>query len=63
MSDAPTCRCGRGKMSAHDGKCGHCRTKKEKKALDDRFKPPRFFGDQAHLNDALDALPDCSGDD
>ena len=28
----PTCPCGRGKQSAYDGKCGHCRTKKEQKA-------------------------------
>jgi len=27
-----TCPCGAGKVSAYDGKCGHCRTKKEKKA-------------------------------
>lgn len=26
---AQTCRCGRGKMSAYDGKCGHCRTRLE----------------------------------
>ena len=24
------CRCGRGKVSAYDGKCGHCRTNREK---------------------------------
>lgn len=27
---APTCKCGQGKASAYDGKCGHCRTKKER---------------------------------
>lgn len=33
-----TCKCGKGKASAHDGKCGHCRTKRERQALDDKFK-------------------------
>lgn len=28
-----TCRCGRGKASAYDGKCGNCRTQKERKAV------------------------------
>lgn len=28
-----TCRCGQGKVSAWDGKCGHCRTKREREAL------------------------------
>lgn len=27
----PTCKCGRGKRSAWDGKCGHCRTRAEAK--------------------------------
>lgn len=27
------CNCGRGYMSAWDGKCGHCRTKSDKKVL------------------------------
>ena len=26
-----TCKCGRGKVSKYDGKCGHCRTRKEQK--------------------------------
>jgi hypothetical protein len=26
-----TCKCGRGKASHYDGKCGHCRTRKERK--------------------------------
>lgn len=26
------CKCGKGKVSAWDGKCGHCRTTKEQKA-------------------------------
>lgn len=25
-----TCKCGRGKVSAWDGRCGHCRTKRER---------------------------------
>jgi|694.fasta_scaffold108016_6 hypothetical protein len=25
------CRCGKGKVSAYDGKCAHCRTKEEQK--------------------------------
>lgn len=36
MSNNPnriTCKCGRGKVSAWDGKCGHCRTKKDQEAL------------------------------
>lgn len=33
-----TCRCGRGKVSAHDGKCGHCRTKRDRQLLDEKFK-------------------------
>lgn len=28
------CGCGKGYVSAHDGKCGHCRTKREKAALE-----------------------------
>lgn len=32
MSKQPTCPCGRGKQSTYDGKCGHCRTKKEQQA-------------------------------
>jgi hypothetical protein len=24
-----TCRCGKGKVSAYDNKCGHCRSRKE----------------------------------
>ena len=27
-----TCRCGKGKVSVYDGKCGHCRTRKEQEA-------------------------------
>lgn len=27
------CLCGKGYVSQWDGKCGHCRTKKEKEAL------------------------------
>lgn len=34
----PTCGCGRGKMSAHDGKCGHCRTPEDKRALNRIFQ-------------------------
>lgn len=33
MSEKEVCGCGRGYMSAHDGKCGNCRTKREKEAL------------------------------
>lgn len=29
---AQTCKCGRGKMSAYDEKCGNCRTKRERVA-------------------------------
>lgn len=25
------CKCGRGMMSAYDGKCGHCRNNRERK--------------------------------
>lgn len=32
--DRPTCRCGKGKSSAWDGKCGHCRTKAEQGRID-----------------------------
>jgi hypothetical protein len=47
-----TCRCGKGKVSAWDGKCGHCRTRKEQRAherggyLDiyGRFVPYDFKG-------------------
>lgn len=28
------CTCGKGYMSRHDHRCGHCRTKKDKEALD-----------------------------
>lgn len=49
MSDEKVCKCGKGYVSKHDGKCGHCRTKKEKKALDDAFRKQQkaldyFFG-------------------
>lgn len=29
------CKCGRGHKSAYDNKCGHCRTKRERKEMDD----------------------------
>jgi hypothetical protein len=29
VTDRPTCKCGRGKASAIDNKCGNCRTKSE----------------------------------
>ena len=28
------CKCGQGYVSAYDGKCGHCRTRKEQKAME-----------------------------
>lgn len=31
--DRTTCPCGKGKVSAWDGKCGHCRTKAEAREL------------------------------
>lgn len=31
MTTTPTCKCGRGKRSAYDGKCGHCRTNRERR--------------------------------
>lgn len=31
MTKQKVCKCGRGAVSAYDGKCGHCRTKKERK--------------------------------
>lgn len=27
------CKCGKGYVSAWDGKCGHCRTRRERQAL------------------------------
>lgn len=42
MSKTPTCKCGRGKMSAYDGKCGHCRSRKEQKAHTQRL----VYGDK-----------------
>lgn len=32
------CGCGGGYVSKHDGKCGHCRTRKEQRALEERLK-------------------------
>lgn len=32
------CKCGKGYVSHHDGKCGHCRTKYDKEQLDKYFK-------------------------
>jgi hypothetical protein len=29
-----TCRCGKGKVSAYDNKCGHCRSRKEQWAYE-----------------------------
>lgn len=31
MTNKSICKCGRGYKSKYDGKCGHCRTKREKK--------------------------------
>ena len=31
------CGCKRGYQSAYDGKCGHCRTKREKQELEKEF--------------------------
>lgn len=39
---AHVCGCGRGHVSAHDGKCGNCRTKREKKELDERHRKGEF---------------------
>lgn len=44
-------------MSAHDGKCGHCRSRKEQKALDDKFSPVRLYGRDAWLREFVDELP------
>lgn len=45
MSEKQTCKCGKGKVSQYDGKCGHCRTKREREAhrklTDDLFRNPR----------------------
>ena len=37
-----TCRCGKGKVSAYDGKCGHCRNKREKEAHSRMVDPERW---------------------
>ena len=42
-----TCKCGKGKVSKHDGKCGHCRTKKEKDELNKRLG--NMFNPADHL--------------
>ena len=36
MSDNKVCKCGQGYVSARDGKCGHCRTRKEAKVISDQ---------------------------
>lgn len=36
-SNKTVCGCGTGYMSLHDGKCAHCRTKKEQKALEQKW--------------------------
>lgn len=36
------CKCGKGYVSAYDGKCGHCRTKKERQAHQQRMNTPRW---------------------
>lgn len=47
MSHNPTrvtCKCGKGKVSAWDGKCGHCRTRHEEaihKLLREGYTPER----------------------
>lgn len=49
-----TCRCGRGKVSAWDGKCGHCRTKHEREVhrrlLDGWSKEEAQLGYRLKLN-------------
>lgn len=32
------CKCGKGYVSFHDGKCGHCRTKKDVENLNKYFQ-------------------------
>lgn len=34
MMTKPTCKCRRGKASGIDGKCGHCRSRKEQQEVD-----------------------------
>lgn len=35
--ESKVCGCGRGHKSQYDGKCGHCRTKKETKARENQW--------------------------
>jgi hypothetical protein len=46
-----TCRCRRGKASAYDGKCGNCRTQRERKAVE-RMRDgwPRAAAERGWLN-------------
>ena len=47
-----TCACRRGKASAYDGKCGHCRSQRERKAVQKmRDGWPRGAAERGYLRD------------
>lgn len=51
------CSCGKGYQSKRDGKCGHCRTRKEQKALDDQdFKARQQEARKAQATNELQAI-------
>lgn len=60
-----TCACKRGKASAYDGKCGNCRSSRERKAVEKMRQgwPPAaarrgYLVDDERLEMAVDALED-----
>lgn len=50
MSNDKVCKCKRGYVSVWDDKCGHCRTRKEREALEKQQK--EFFKKHKALEDA-----------
>ena len=68
MTDAPhpnagkTCRCGRGKASGYDGKCGKCRSNRERKEVqrmrDGWTREAAQRGYQTDLEKHISALDD-----
>lgn len=43
------CKCGKGYVSAYDGKCGHCRTKRE--VLEHKKITDQIFNTKVKPND------------
>lgn len=53
-----TCRCGRGKSSGYDGKCGNCRSARERKVVDQMREGWSLEAAQRGYKDARDRMAD-----